>query len=137
MRSRDHVAMSWVTTALLSCDIQDRGAVDAFNHWLAWEAPRRGDVPGAGVGSLGDLTGGRAAAWGGNKYPEAQLWGGALNHADLDAVVSTFAGLPWKVPAAAQLFLKDQEQSYFRLWMIREGLAAQYAPEPPGDDTAW
>jgi len=33
---------------------------------------------------------------------------------------------------AAQLLLQDQEQAYFRLWMIRDGRAAQYAPEPPG-----
>lgn len=129
--------MSWVTTVLVSCDIQDCAAVDAFSHWLAREAPRRGDVSGTGVGSLGDLVGGEASTWGGNKHPEAQLWGGALNHADVSAVVATFATLPWRVPAAAQLFLKDQEQSYFRLWMIREGRAAQCAPEPPGDDTAW
>jgi len=129
--------MSWVTTVLVSCDIQDRDAVDALNDWLARDAPRRSGVAGRGVGFLGDLVGDEAPGWGGSKHPEARLWGGALNHADLDALVARFAALPWRVPAAAQLFLQDQEQTYFRLWMMRDGRAAQYAPDPPGDDTAW
>lgn len=129
--------MSWVTTVLVSCDIQDRAALDSFNHWLSRGAPRRDGIPGTGVGFLGDLVGGDASTWGGTKHPEARLWGGALNHADVGAVVTAFATLPWRVPAAAQLLLQDQEQSYFRLWMIRDGRAIQFAPDPPGDDTAW
>ena len=129
--------MSWVCNVLLSVDIQDRAALDAFNEWLATEAPRRDGLRGKGVGGLGDLVGENAPAWAGPKYPECRLWGGALNHADVDAVVAKFAELPWRVPAAAQLFLMDQEQSYFRLWMIRDGHLRQYAPEPPSDDSAW
>lgn len=36
-----------------------------------------------------------------------------MNHADLDALVVRFANSLWKVPAAAQLFVMDQEQTYF------------------------
>jgi hypothetical protein len=129
--------MSWVCNVLVSFDIEDREALDAFNVWLVSEAPRRDGNPGRGVGRLGDLVGEDAQAWGGPKYPECRLWGGALNHADVDAIVARFGELSWRVPAAAQLFVMDQEQSYFRLWMIRDGRVRQYAPEPPSDDTAW
>jgi hypothetical protein len=60
-----------------------------------------------------------------------------LNHADLPAVVERIAAGPWRVPAAVQLLIMDQEESYFRLWMIRDGQIRQYAPEPPGDGAAW
>ncbi len=42
--------------------------------------------------------------------------------------------MPWVAPAAVQVFLMDQEQSYFRLWMIRDGQMVQYAPDPPPED---
>jgi hypothetical protein len=131
------LAMSWVCNVLVSFDIEDRVALETFNEWSASEAPRRDGMTGKGVGRLGDLVGERAPAWAGPKYPECRLWGGALNHAEVDAVVARFGELPWRVPAAAQLFVMDQEQSYFRLWMIRDGRVRQYAPEPPSDDTAW
>jgi hypothetical protein len=37
--------MSWVTSVLAFCDIQDRDAVDALNDWLARDAPRRSGSP--------------------------------------------------------------------------------------------
>jgi len=132
----DAGAVSWVSNVLLSVDIEDREVLDVFNRWLRHEAPRRNGVRGTGVGELGDLVGEDAPGWGGPKYPECRLWGGALNHADLEAVVGKFGALPWRVPAGAQLFVMDQEQSYFRLWMIRDGALRQYAPDPPADDSA-
>jgi len=129
--------MSWVSNIVISVDIQDRHVLDLFNAWLRTEAPKRDGITGAGVGFLGDLTSPDANNWGGGKNPECQVWAGALNHADLDAVIAKFTELPWHVPAAAQLFVMDQEQSYFRLWMLRDGRAHQYAAAPPTDDTAW
>jgi len=95
---------------LLSVAIEDRAAVDLLNEWLVSEAPRRYESSAKGVGYLGDLTGDGAVGWGGPKFPECRLWGGALNHAQLDSLVTKFAELPWQVPAAAQLFVMDQEQ---------------------------
>jgi hypothetical protein len=129
--------MSWVSNVLVSFEIEDRAAVETFNQWLMDEAPRRDGVPGTGVGNLADLAGSNGSNWGGRKYPECRLWAGALNHADLGAVVAKFSAVPWRVPAAAQLFIQDQEQSHFRVWMIRDGRVAQYSPDPPADETAW
>lgn len=128
--------MSWVSNILVSVGREDRQTVATFNSWLRTEAPRRGDVPGLGVGFLNDLTSDPDNSWGGPEQPECDLWAGALNHADLDAVVAKFAVLPWRTPAAAQLLVMDQEESYFRLWMLREGTPHQYAPAPPADDSA-
>ncbi|GEM_PF-2232636 len=129
--------MSWVSNILVSVDREDRPTVELLNTWLRTEARRRDEVPGIGVGFLNDLTSDPDNAWGGPKQPECDVWGGALNHADLDAVVTKFAMLPWRTPAAAQLLVMDQEQSYFRLWMLRNGTPQQYAPTPPADAAAW
>lgn len=128
--------MSWVANVIVTCEWDDRGVVEALSEWLRTEAPHRDGGGGAGVGYLGQLTGNGSPGWGGWKYPEACVWGGALNHADLEAVVARFEASPWTVPAAAQLLMNDQEQGYFRLWMIRDGKATQFAPPPP-DDAAW
>lgn len=130
--------MSWVANMLLAVDIDEPiEAVEAFNRWLESEAPWNAPSvpPGAtGVGHLRSLTD-DTAAWGGSKDPECKVWGGVLNHADLEAVVERFGATEWRHPSAAQLLVQDQEQSYFHLWMIRDGRPQQFAPPPPeGDD---
>ncbi|WP_319464164.1 hypothetical protein [Micromonospora sp. RTP1Z1] len=77
--------------------------------------------------------------WGGYKYPECAVYAGALNHADLDALVEHFGSVQWHTPNAVQLFVMDQEQSFFRVWMVRKGKPQQYAPTSPDeeDDQFW
>ncbi|MFJ2083393.1 hypothetical protein ACIOBK_12715 [Micromonospora chokoriensis] len=53
--------------------------------------------------------------WGGRKNPECEVFAGALNHADLAAVVEHFGSVAWRNPHAVQLFLMDQEDVFFRL----------------------
>ncbi|MEU2614646.1 hypothetical protein ABZ570_24150 [Micromonospora sp. NPDC007271] len=67
------------------------------------------------------------------------MYAGALNHADLAAVVDHFGSLAWRNPKAAQLFVMDQEDWFFRVWMIRNGAPRQYAPSSPNeeDDEFW
>ena len=129
--------MSWVATVLVSFGFGDGEALNAFSDWLEHDAPWNGpsEPPDAtGVGFLLPLTDG-AARWGGYKQPEARVWGGAMNHADVDALVWKFGQMPWKYPGSVQLLIKDQEQSYFRLWMIRDGAPQQFAPGlDPSDD---
>ncbi|MCI4066173.1 squamosa promoter-binding protein 15 [Micromonospora sp. R77] len=125
---------------MIQADGADSGTVQAFSAWLEREAPRRtdgtpemSDRRPRGVGSLKDLTDPQANYWGGWKNPECQLWGGALNHADLEAVLRQVQTMPWRYPAAVQVFLMDQNQTYFRLYMFRDGAWNQYAPPPPPD----
>ncbi|MBB5785979.1 squamosa promoter-binding protein 15 [Jiangella mangrovi] len=125
--------MSWVTNVLLSVDTaEDRALVHDFDRWLQTEAPRQGQPDVRGVGSLRALHD-HPDAWGGWKFPEALLWAGVLNHADIAAVVQRFGTTGWRVPALAQLFVQDQEQGAFRVWMIRDVRARQYAPLPDLD----
>lgn len=124
--------MSWVTNLMVLANLQDQSTVGTLSRWLEDAAPRRPGGPAApGVGSLKSLTDARDNRWGGGKNPECNLWGGALNHADLQALLAKCASLPWKYPGAVQLFLMDQEETYFRLYMFREGSWKQFAPEPP------
>lgn len=120
--------MSWVATVMLSVQIgEDPVLVEEFTEWLRVEAPRR-EPPGAlGVGFLRRLDQ-VEPGWGGWKYPEALLWGGALNHADLPAVIRRFEQIPWRWPEHVQLFIKDQEQEVFRVWLIRDARAVQCLP---------
>jgi hypothetical protein len=118
---------------LLMVSFEDAALVPELSDWLETAAPWNGpSVPpnSTGVGFLRSLTN---AEWGGWKLPECHVWGGALNHADLDAVVKRVAEMPWDRPGAVQLLIQDQEQTYFRLWMLRDGRMRQLAPDPPPD----
>ncbi|GAA0507716.1 hypothetical protein Ade02nite_49990 [Paractinoplanes deccanensis] len=122
--------MSWVTTILLSVDFtEDSALIHDFDRWLRTLAPRREQPEVTGVGSLRALND-TPEAWGGAKYPEALVWAGVLNKADVSAVVQRFGATRWRVPRLAQLLVQDQEQGAFRLWMIRDGGVRQYAPLP-------
>ncbi|MGC4815182.1 hypothetical protein ACLQ29_32115 [Micromonospora sp. DT228] len=48
-------------------------------------------------------------------------------------------GSSWHHPSAVQLLVMDQEESFFRVWMIRDGALRQYAPSSPDeeDDEFW
>ncbi|MGC4817588.1 squamosa promoter-binding protein 15 [Micromonospora sp. DT63] len=125
--------MSWVTNILLSVDItEDSALVDEFDRWLQTLASRQGQPEVKGVGSLRPLHD-NPEAWGGVKYPEAMLWAGVLNKADVASVVRRFGATGWRVPQLVQLLVQDQEQGAFRLWMIRDGGVRQYAPLPDFD----
>jgi hypothetical protein len=126
----DDDPVSWVANILLSVDYQeDVALVHDFDRWLQTQAPRQEQPDVKGVGALRPLHD-SPDAWGGQKYPEALIWAGVLNKADLAAVIRRFGAIGWRVPSLVQLFVQDQEQGSFRLWMIRDGVAHQYAPLP-------
>ncbi|WP_410572609.1 hypothetical protein [Amycolatopsis sp. cmx-4-61] len=126
--------MSWVTNMMLSTAMEDWRAAEALSEWLRTEAPLRHDSAALGCGYLRRTTDGEDRPWGGWKNPECAVWAGALNHADLGAVLDRVRTLPWLAPHAVQLFLMDQEQLYFRVWMFRDGELRQYAPEKPDEE---
>jgi hypothetical protein len=63
--------------------------------------------------------------WGGQKNPECELWGGAYNHFDHEAFWSHMNRLGWAYPASVQVFLKDQDDARFQVWMIADGTFAR------------
>ena len=120
---------------MLSVAVEDAEACQEIARWLETEAPlRRESFPNGRRGAVGSLkeTTGADTLWGGSKFPECCVWAGALNNADLDAVTAHVAGTDWLVPDSVQLFLMDQDQTYFTVWMIRAGQIQQYTPQPPG-----
>lgn len=133
----DNVGMSWVANLILVVSqMEETSNVESFSDWLRNDAPWNGESipPNAkGVGYLGDL--GAGSGWGGFKNPEVRAYGAALNHADTAAVVEQFAETGWVHPQVAQLLLCDQEQDYFRLWMLSDGKPVLLSPEPDhGED---
>jgi hypothetical protein len=130
---REHCSMSWVANLMVQADRADAALVQRLDEWLQ-AAPRRDGTFGPrGVGSLRSLTNPLDHTWGGWKNPECDLWAGALNHADLEALLDCIRSLPWRHAGRLQVFLMDQEESYFRLYMFRDGRLQQFAPPPPPD----
>jgi hypothetical protein len=130
--TNDNPRVSWVANVMLSVSAGDNSTAAELSEWLRTEAPRR-DGAGAGCGFLALITD-QNSHWGGWKNPECDVWAGSLNHADLDAVVAYVEQLDWKVPLAVQTLIMDQEESFFRLWMFRDGEFRQYVPLRPEDD---
>jgi hypothetical protein len=120
--------MSWVANVMLSVSRDDMDRAKGFAEWIR----------GKGWGDLVLVTG-QDTQWGGFKFPECNVLAGALNHAGVQSLVERFASTPWRNANAVQLLVMDQEESFFRLWMIREGRVQQYAPTSPDeeDDEFW
>jgi hypothetical protein len=125
--------MSWVANLMVSIDIEDRANAETLSEWLRLGALLRHDTPKRGVGYLTEITG-QDTQWGGWKYPECNVWAGALNHADLAAMLDHIKNMPWQQPNALQVFVMDQQESFFRVWMLRDGTLRQYAPTQPHEE---
>lgn len=129
----DDADVSWVANLLVSANLADATTVERLSDWLRTDCPWNSESvpPGAkGVGFLKPIAGSSAPRelWGGWKHPESHVWAGALNHASIPAIIDHIGTLPWTTPAAVQLLIQDQEESYFRLYMWRDGRFQQFAP---------
>ncbi|MEV6702325.1 squamosa promoter-binding protein 15 [Streptomyces sp. NPDC051453] len=126
--------MSWVANVMISVDLADRASVEALSAWLRTEAPRRAQPKARGVGFLELITRTETNQWGGWKQPECEVWAGALNHADLNVLKRRVFETPWREPNLVQLLVMDQEEGFFRMWMIRDGELRQFAPLQPNEE---
>ncbi|MPY31150.1 squamosa promoter-binding protein 15 [Streptomyces adustus] len=126
--------MSWVANVMISVDMADNASVKTLSEWLRTEAPRRTQPEARGVGFLNLLTSTETNQWGGWKNPECAVWAGVLNHADLDALKQRVFETPWREPNMVQLLVMDQEESFFRIWMIRGNELRQFAPLQPNEE---
>ncbi|WP_063759682.1 GNAT family N-acetyltransferase [Kitasatospora sp. NRRL B-11411] len=110
--------MSHVANVMLSVEPDDRPLAEELSRWLESDAPLRGRDGRTGwVGALRETTG-ADTRWGGGKFPECDVYAGALNHADLAALIARVEQLPWQQPGFVQLMVMDQEEVYFRVWMF-------------------
>ena len=111
--------MSVVTTLLISFPHPlDRLESDFHAEFSDWFEPIGGIKPIADLGPPQDEA---WRIWGGNKYPECNLWGGAYNKLEHVAFWRHMNSLAWKEPHDVQVFMKDEEDMRFQVWMIRDG----------------
>ncbi|MFJ6617808.1 squamosa promoter-binding protein 15 [Kitasatospora sp. NPDC091335] len=122
--------MSHVANVMISVNFVDRPGVEELSGWLRTAAPRQGYGPGevGWVGYLNETTG-SDTRWGGGKYPECDVYAGALNHADLSGLVARVERITWEEPRFVQLFVMDQDEQYFRVWMFHGTELRQLVPE--------
>lgn len=118
---------------MISVDLADSASVEALSEWLRTDAPRRAQPEVYGVGFLKLLTSPETDQWGGWKHPECEVWAGAVNHANLDALKQRVFEMPWCEPHLVQLLVMDQEEGFFRMWMIRGSELRQFAPLQPNE----
>lgn len=124
--------MSRTTEIVLHVGAEDEDLLTELSFWLQAEAPRVDERVGGPTGHLLPLTGEMGAeAWGGFKSPSSTIWAGVANHLDVNAFVAEIERLPWRRSEAVQAFIRDDGDPWFRVYMIRDGAARQYAPPPP------
>jgi hypothetical protein len=122
-------AMSRVTNMMVNIGYDDFDNIEALSEWLRHNAREGRD---GGCGYLGSIT----EHWGGGKAAECVLWVGALNYADHDAILDHIREMPWVSRNEVQVFLMGQSETFFRVWMFRDGELKQYAPTKPDEGDA-
>lgn len=114
--------MSRVTEILLHVGRTDERHVEDLSFWLRDFAPRSDDRVTGSPGHLLPLTGELGGeSWGGHKAATAIIWAGVANYLDLNAFVDHVAKVPWNEPDNVQLLLRDEDDPWFRVFMIRGG----------------
>ena len=55
--------------------------------------------------------------------------GGVLNHADEPAILKHLSRQPWAEPDGVQILLRNEDDHWYRMYMLRDGTLTQYAPD--------
>lgn len=85
------------------------------------------------VGSLMPLTGALGEElWGGYKALNFSAWGGVTSNMHWDRFLERVRSTPWADPQRVQLLLKEDGDTYFRLYMFQGGQLTNVVPPPPG-----
>lgn len=102
--------MSYVTNVMLHYGLEDEGKLEEINALVA---------PLNNGQEFRDITSGPSVdLWGGHKYPEVNLVAAAFNYWDDDATKKALAGIEWERPDLIQLFICDQEDDAFSLYVL-------------------
>jgi hypothetical protein len=115
--------MSVVTNVMVSFCILEFEKPDFLQHLRGWFRDK---------GDLTSITHGHSDPtpywWGGTKHPECQLWAGAYNHLALGEMLRHFEAIDWAWPEFVQIFVKEEEEATFCVFMFREGRLTQVLP---------
>ena len=102
--------MSWVTNVMLSFPSpRDRVFVDELND--------RTTAHSSSADNFGEVSA-PSGAWGGAKNPECRVFATSLNHYDLAALITKIEQLGWTDRRCVQVFIKDQQDCCFGVWMF-------------------
>jgi hypothetical protein len=102
--------MSVVTTLMLHVAlIEDGVTLDDLNRWF----------DGQRVGLLLDNTD-ADGAWGGGKAPQVTVYAGAFNFLHTDELMAHLAALPWAYPDSVQLFVNEEEEYRFAVYLLAD-----------------
>jgi hypothetical protein len=107
--------MSVVTDILLCTALYDGGGDDEHPNadaLSAWLVGRHGPL--CALHQLDQLAHG-------NKAMQADVFGVAVNYCDIDGLVAAFRSIKWERPDSAQLLLKHEDWSAFRVFTVAGG----------------
>lgn len=104
--------MSVVTTVMLTVHSSDLGNVTRLNEIVHQRFnPRHMDY--YRLESLTECT----EIWGGSKVPQAEVFGGAFNHLDLDMYLDCFQEVAWGYPEEIRLLVKGEHDDGFAVYV--------------------
>jgi hypothetical protein len=125
--------VSQVTDVIMIVDPADDPNVEDISFWLAGDEPRSDDRTTARIGALMPLTGALGAElWGGDKDIGFSLWGAVTNNLDWELFFERVETTAWADRERVQLLLKEDGDSYFRLYMFKGKRFANFAPVEEG-----
>lgn len=115
--------MSSVTTVMIHVSLtEDDQHLENLSRFLEFEILRDDDRGIRGVGPLRPLTETPIdQLWGGTRVPECTIWAGAFNYLDVHKLLAAVEETEWEWPESVQVFAKGPGDSWFKVWMIREG----------------
>jgi hypothetical protein len=97
-------------------------------------------VPLDRVGNLMPLNGAVGEElWGGSKATSVSVWGGVTSNMHWGRFLDRVKAIPWTDPERMQILMKDDGDTYFRMYMFRQGKLINVvpAPEDGGYDRPW
>jgi hypothetical protein len=63
--------------------------------------------------------------WGGGKVPGCYLFAGTFNYLPLDDFIAELNKLEWREPEAFRMFVQEDDDRAFGVWVIRDGALEQ------------
>lgn len=142
--------MSRAVDVILITGPADDGNVEELSFWMATadaadlgrdDTEQGTGPPGDGqVGSLLPLNGPVGEdLWGGHKRVIGGVWGAATANLHWSRFLDRVRDAPWEDPDQVQLLLRDDGDSYFRVYMFVDGELQNVAPQPKDDgfDRPW
>ena|ERR1041385_4166726 len=103
--------MSVVTTLILTVDSNDLPNVERLNDAVHRQMSTKHHY--YRLTSLSD----HSDIWGGSKVPQAEVFGGAFNHLDLDQYLSCFQQVAWDSPECMRLMVKSEWDHSFDVYV--------------------